>query len=341
MAILGVECIEDMWSDVIRLIGQHERFVITTHSNPDLDALGCELALDEFLRGRGKQVSILNSDPVPQADRFIDRGRRIRTYQPRRHNQAIQQAEVVFVLDASGGWKRLGRIGDVLAVAPTVKVRIDHHPDVLHFTDFEVVDPDAAATGELMFDLISEAGGTISRTMADALYAAILTDSGFFRYPKTSPKTHRIAARLLECGVNPTELYNVIYNQYPLEQLRLQGHMLDTLKPAAGGKLVWNALDLDTLNRYGVRPADLDNFAGLGMQVAGVQVCVLCVEVSRGEVKISLRSDGNVAVNELASEWGGGGHASAAGATVKGSLAEVTARVVADVEALIEGERAA
>jgi bifunctional oligoribonuclease and PAP phosphatase NrnA len=329
-----------MWSDIIRLISHLKRFVITTHSNPDLDALGCELALDEFLRGLDKQVTILNSDPVPQAHRFLDRGRRIRTYQPRRHHQVIQQAEAVFVLDTSGGWKRLGAIGEVLAAAPAVKVRIDHHPDLPRFADCEVVDSDAVATGELIFDLIVQAGTAINRTMADALYAAILTDSGCFRYPKTSPKTHWIAARLLECGVNPAEIYDVIYNQYPLGRLRLQGHVLDTLRVGADGRMVWGALDLATLKAYGVRPADLDNFAGLGMQAVGVQVCVLCVEVSNREVKVSLRSDGSIAVNDLASKWGGGGHASAAGATIEGSYSEVSSRVVADVEALVNGQRA-
>jgi len=326
-----------MWSDILALMRLHQRFVITTHTNPDLDALGSELALEEHLRASGGQVSILNSDPVPRPHRFVDPQRHIRTYQPSRHNQLINAAEVVFVLDASGGWNRVGRIGDALAKAPARSVRIDHHPDELRFTELEVVDNSAAATAELIYDLVRAAGGTLTHAMARALYVAILTDSGSFRYPKTSPRTHRIAAHLLEQGVNPTELYKIIYNQYSLGRLRLQGHVMDSMQIGADGKVAWSVLDQNALKTYDVQVADLDNFAALGMKVAGVQACVLCVEMPKGHVKISLRSNGEVAVNDLAVGWGGGGHASASGAIVRGELDTVVAMVVSRVEALVEG----
>ena len=325
-----------MWSDILSVMQQHQRFIITTHTNPDLDALGSELALEEHLRTSGKQVSILNSDPVSLSHRFVDARRRIQTYRPRRHDPVIHSADVVFVLDASGGWNRVGRIGEVLAQTRATSVRIDHHPDPPRFTRIEMVDDGAAATAELIYELVCRACGTVTYEMAHSLYVAILTDSGSFKYPKTSPRTHRIAAELIERGVNPTELYDVVYNQCPLNRLRLQGHMMDSMQTAASGRVIWNTLDQNTLGAYGVKMADLDNLAGLGLQVVGIKVCVLCVEMPKGQVKNSMRSNGDVAVNGLAGEWGGGGHASASGATVKGSVEQVAAMVVSRVEALID-----
>lgn len=329
-----------MWDEVLDILQRHNRFILTTHSNPDLDALGCELALDEYLRAIGKQVCILNSDPIARPHRFVDPRRRIRVYQPRRHDRLIEGAEVLIVLDASGGWKRLGRIGDTLSRMRPYSVRIDHHPDPQHFTDVEVVDDNAAATAELIFELVRAASGRITEAMARALYVAILTDTGSFRYPKTSPRTHRITAELIELGADPAELAKRAYNQYSLNLLRLQGHMLGTMQSDAGGRLVWSVLDQNTLRAYGVREAELDNFASFGMQVAGVLVSVLCVETPDGRVKVSLRSDASLPVNDLAAEWGGGGHASAAGATVSGELCQVTDMVLSRVKALINSHTA-
>ncbi len=324
-----------MWSAVIRLINEKKRFVLTTHTNPDPDALGSELALDAFLRSVGKEAWILNSDSPPDAFRFADSERRLRTFSPARHASKIRQADVILVVDASGGWSRVGRIGEVLATAEATIVCIDHHPDSVEFAQLAVVDTDAAATAELIFELIGQAGGMVTPDIARALYLGILTDTGSFRYPKTGPRTHRIVARLIEAGADPVQLYKCMYEQYPLKWVHLKGYVLNSLHPEADGRIVWCALDRALLKAYGVSHANLDGFPGLGMQAGGVRISVLCVEIARGRVKVSLRSDGSVAINGLATELGGGGHPSAAGATVKGDLAEITAQVVARAEALL------
>lgn len=331
-----------MWSDVHHVITERQHFIITTHTNPDLDALGSELALDEYLRSLGKEVSILNSDSLPRALRFIDPERRVCTFSPARHQGKIDQTETIFVLDASGGWERVGRIGQALAARAqhprdgATVICIDHHPDPIDFAHLSIVSPDAAATAELIFDLITQSGGTLTPSISRWLYLAILTDTGSFRFPKTSLRTHRIAASLIEAGADPMHLYKQVYEQYPLELVRLKGHVLNSLRVEGGGQLAWCALDQDTLKAYGVKSAELDGFPGLGMQIGGVRVSLLCVETSKGRIKVSLRSDGSVAVNQVAAQLGGGGHPSAAGATVDGDLAQVTANLVADVVALLE-----
>lgn len=332
----------DMWSEVLRLVNEKKRFILTTHTNPDLDALGSELALDEYLRSLGNNVSILNSDIVPRRFRFVDPQRCLRTFSPNRHQHLIEKTEVIFVLDASGGWDRVGRIGRTLAARAeqpgngATVICIDHHPDPVDFAHVSVVDTDAAASAELIFDLITQAGGVLTPSIARWLYLAILTDTGSFRYPKTSFNTHRIAARLLEAGADPTSLYKQVYDQQSLELVRLRGHVLSTLQLGADDQLAWCVLDQATLKAYGITLAELDGFAALGMQIGGVRVSLLCVEMPKGRVKVSLRSDGGVVVNDLAAQLGGGGHPSAAGATIEGDLAQVTAQVRADVEALLD-----
>ncbi|MBN1218614.1 MAG: bifunctional oligoribonuclease/PAP phosphatase NrnA [Anaerolineae bacterium] len=315
---------------------QYQNFVLTSHVNPDCDALGSELALAEHLRNLGKKVTILNSDPVPPAFRFLDPQKSIKRYTQAKHASLIKRAEVIIVLDASGGWERLGRVGEVLAQAEALKICIDHHPEATDFVDVAVVDSEAAATAELIYDLLRVMGGSLSASMARSLYAAIITDTGNFRFPKTSSQTHRITAELLAAGANPLEIYGQIYEQYSLGRVRLKGRVIDSIQTAAGGQIAYYGLDRATLKAYGVEVSELDGFASLGQEIGGVRVVVFGVERSQGRVKISLRSDGSVAVNHIAVAYKGGGHPSAAGATIEGELTEVIAGVVQKVERLLE-----
>jgi phosphoesterase RecJ-like protein len=139
------------------------------------------LALAEHLSNLGKKVTIINSDPVPEAFRFLDPQQVIKKYSTAKHTTLIKKAEVIFVLDASGGWKRIGRVGELMAQAGALKICIDHHPDTTDFVDLAAVDTEAAATGELIYELILAMQGTVSPQMAQALYAAIVTDTGSFR----------------------------------------------------------------------------------------------------------------------------------------------------------------
>jgi len=324
-----------MWQQIIPIIEQNTHFVITTHLNPDCDALGSELALAEHLINLGKEVSIINSDPAPVVYRFLDPGRRIKKFSVKQLG-LIQKAEVIVVVDASGGWKRVGRPGEVFSQASAIKVCIDHQPDPTNFVDVATIDTNAAAAGELIYELILAMQGRLSLKMAEALYAAIMTDTGSFRFPKTSARTHHIIAELLQIGVQPLEMYRKIYEQYPLARVRLKGHVIDSIKTEAQGQIAYYGLDRKTLKAYKVKTADLDGFAGLGQQIGGVRVVVFCLQSSQSKVKISLRSDGSVIVNQLAAAYGGGGHPSAAGAIVTGKLEEVMTEVVARVKTLLE-----
>jgi phosphoesterase RecJ-like protein len=325
-----------LWQQLISLIEQKTHFVLTTHLNPDGDALGSELALAEHLASLGKMVTIINSDPAPEVYRFLDPQHVIKKYSPKKHLGLIQKAEVIVVVDASGGWKRVGRLGEALEQANAIKVCIDHHPDPTDFVDIAVVDTDAAATGELIYELILSTKGRLSLSIAEVLYAAIMTDTGSFRFPKTSARTHRITAELLQAGIQPLDIYRQIYERYPLSRVRLKGHVINAIKTEAQGQIAYYGLDQETLKAYKVKAADLDGFASLGQEIRGVRVVVFCLQSSKSKVKISLRSDGSVPVNQLAATYGGGGHPSAAGALVTGELEKIMAEVVAQVKSLLE-----
>ncbi len=324
-----------LWQDIISVIEKHNTFVITTHANPDGDALGSELALAEHLRNLGKKVTIINSDMMPAVYHFLDPKKKVKKYLNTKHTPLINKAEVIFVVDASGGWKRLGHIGDVLKQAKGIKICIDHHPDAVDFVDIAVVDTDSAAASELIYDLIFTMNGTLSLSMAEALYAGIITDTGNFRFPKTSAYTHRIAAELLLAGVSSLEVYSQIHEQSSLELIQLRGYLSSTIKTAADGQIVYYMLDQDTLRNYRVNTTELDGFASLGQEIKGVRVVIFGLEIPQGRVKISLRSDSTIAINQIALDYGGGGHAAAAGATIMGKLDGVTIEIVEKVKTLL------
>ncbi|MDM8521072.1 bifunctional oligoribonuclease/PAP phosphatase NrnA [Anaerolineales bacterium HSG6] len=325
-----------MWQKIISIINEHEKFVITSHINPDCDALGSELALATHLRAMGKSVLIMNSDPVPPNYWFIDRKNKAKRFHKNsKHLRKLDEAEVIIVVDASGGWERIGRVGQKLSESKAIKICIDHHPDPVDFVDVAVVDTDAAAAAELIYSLLVEMGATFTPHMAQALYTGIMTDTGGFRFPKTSPRTHQITAELLTHGADPLFIYKQIYEQSSAVRLRLKGHVLSSIETAADGQIAYYSLDQKTFKEHNIEFGQLNGFAGLGQEIKGVRVTIYCVEASPNRVKISLRTDGSVSINQLAIEYGGGGHPSAAGASAEGQVDEVIVELVKKVTYLL------
>lgn len=320
-----------MWDDVTTLIHQHDRFVLTTHERPDGDAVGCELALAAFLKQLGKEVAIVNNDPITDMLEFLDPHGSVRVYHPDRDQTTLDNADVVFVLDASEGWSRLGELGKVIQKIPVKTICLDHHPDDGAFADVAVIDAQAGATGELVFELLDHMGGRLTYDIAVALYVAIVTDTGSFRFNKTSSRTHYITARLLETGVVPHYVYSSLYEQRPLGHLLLQSQLLSHLTLAYGGRLAWSKVTREMLERYDVERRDITHLVDMGLSVAGVEVSVLFSERRNGQVRLNLRSKGQVAINDIAQQLGGGGHPFAAAAQVDGPLEAAIQQVLEKV----------
>ncbi len=301
-------------ADILR---RHRRFVLTTHINPDGDGLGSELALAHWLRAAGKDVAILNHSATPAVYRFLDPGGLIRTYDEPADRGTILDAEVIIVVDTNHP-ERLRSLESAVLRSPALKVVIDHHLDPAPFADHYLLDDDATSTGEIVYRVAIELWGvTLPAESATALYCAIMTDTGSFRYPRVDAETFQICAHLLQCGADPVCVYSEVYERWSPGRIHLLGLMLEGLAVEYGGRLAHVSITRADLAKTGTTEEDTDNFTTFPMSIRGVAAGILFLELP-GEVKISFRSRGNIPINDLAKEFGGNGHRNAAGARIVG-----------------------
>ena len=304
-----------------------QRVCLTTHVNPDGDGLGSEVGLLHLLRARGVEAIITNPSPTPARLRFlfdelpgVDRSQEA--------VKELRRADMIVVLDIAD-LGRLGMLGDVVKDRGVPVACIDHHVSEGSLPPGpRYVDATAAATGELVFEIAVACGWEVDELTAKALYVAIMTDTGGFRFSNTHPRTLRIGADLLERGLNPEQIYSEVYASVPEGRPRLFGEALQTLvvEPELG--LAWITVPPGALERHGLTADDLDGVVEFPRSIAGVRMALMFREIQRGRVKVSLRSIGDVDVAEFAKHFGGGGHKKASGLSVKGSLAEVQTAVL-------------
>jgi phosphoesterase RecJ-like protein len=301
------------------------RVALTTHVNADGDGVGSEVALWHLLRARGLEPVIANPTGIP--DRFaflVPPGADASD----RAGREIARADVVIVVDISD----VGRLGDL---AKAVHERsapvacIDHHVSPGTLPDGpRLVAPEATATAELVFDLAMALGWPLGAEAARALYVGILTDTGGFRFSNTSARALRVAAALLEHGVEPESIYEAVYASAPEGRVRLLAEVLATLVVEPERGLAWVTVPAGALERHGVTPDDLDGIVEHARSIAGVRLALLFRQIANGRIKVSFRSMGSVDSAALAQAFGGGGHHKAAGASLEGSVASVQERVL-------------
>jgi bifunctional oligoribonuclease and PAP phosphatase NrnA len=310
------------------------RVVLTTHVNADGDGVGSEIALWHLLAARGVSAAIANPTGIPKRFEFLvpdgaDRSQRA--------VKEIEGADVIVVLDI-GDLGRLGELGPVVARRNVPTVCIDHHvsPGTLPAGP-RLVAPDATATAELVFDLADALGWAFTPEIARALYVGILTDTGGFRFANTTARSLRVAAALLERGVDPETIYEKVYASAPEGRIRLTAEVLQTLVVEPERGLAWVTVPPDALERHGATPDDLDGIVEFPRSIAGVRLALLFRQIANGRIKVSFRSMGDVDVAELAHPFGGGGHRKAAGASFEGTMAEVQQTVLAAARSYLRG----
>jgi phosphoesterase RecJ-like protein len=296
------------------IIDSHKRFILTSHVNPDGDGLGSEVALAHYLELRGKQVSILNSSATPENYLFLHQLHPILQFDPSHHENIVENAEVIILLDANDP-DRLDAMTPSIMKSHAVKVCIDHHPEPGEFADLYLLDEQSSATGEILYYFISMAGGTIDRVTATALYTAIMTDTGSFRYQKTDSEVHTIVAHLLQAGADPVAIYEQVYERTSAKRMRLLGMALANMQMMYNGKVAYITLTREMFEATGTSEADTDAFVPYTLTIDGVQIGLMFSEMDN-IVKVNFRSKGDIAINELAKEFGGNGHKNAAGARV-------------------------
>jgi phosphoesterase RecJ-like protein len=314
-------------AEIAALCRPGARICLTTHVNPDGDGLGSEVAMVHLLRGCGVHAIITNATPTPPRFEFLFQS----LPDADRSQQAIKElrrADAIFVLDIAD-LSRLGNLAETVRDRGVPVVCIDHHvsPGSLPAGP-RFVDPTAAATGELIALLAAELGWALTADSARALYVALVTDTGGFRFSNTRPRTLRVAADLLEAGVDPEQVYLDVYAGAPPGRPRLLAEVLQTLVIEDSIGLAWVTVPPGALQRHQVESDDLDGAVEHARSVRGVRMALLFREMSGGRVKVSFRSVGDVDVAELAKKFGGGGHTKAAGVAIAGELATVQGSVL-------------
>ena len=301
-----------------------KRVLITMHRGPDGDALGSALALACALRELGREVTVYNPDELPYNFRFLCGAGEVARSLP-----AGAAFDVTIVTDA-GAFDRLGP-----EVPPPgrrgVLLNLDHHITTEPFGDVNYVDPHAASVGILAYKIIRGLGHTVSRDAAECIYASILADTGCFRYSSTDPECLRVAAELIEAGVEPWEMTVRVYEQQPLARMKLLAEVLSTLEVEK--KLATITITNAMVAKTGSVTDLTDGFINYARSVDGVEVAASFREPANGGPwRVSFRSRGRVNVAAIAQKFGGGGHHNAAGCSIDGDQAAVRARIADEIE---------
>jgi phosphoesterase RecJ-like protein len=316
-----------------------QRVCLTTHVNPDGDGLGSEVGLIHLLRAQGIEAVITNPTPTPPRFGFLFQDLPGVDRTPEAVKE-LRRADLIVVLDISD-LTRLGMLIEAVRDRGVPVACVDHHVSAGVLPPGpRYVDPGAAATGELIFELAKANGWPVTRQVARALYVAILTDTGGFRFSNTRPNTLRVAADLLETGVDPEQIYLEVYARAPEGRPRLLAEALQTLVVEPEYGLAWVTVPPGSIERHGVSSDDLDGVVEFPRSIEGVRMALLFREIAQGRVKVSLRSIGDVDVAAFAKTYGGGGHTKAAGLSLTGSLAEVQATVLRAARAYLGSDGA-
>jgi phosphoesterase RecJ-like protein len=313
---------------IIEGIRDSQTFCVVGHIRPDGDCVGSQLGLTLALQNEGKKVTCWNEDPVPQKYEFLDGGRLFQ--KPRRG----MKFDCVIATDAAS-FERLGR------VAPSVGnrklfINIDHHESNTRYADLNWVSAREASTGELIFRLMKIAKWPITRQIADCLFTAVSTDTGSFQYSSTRPGTYHVAGELVRRGANLAKICDEVYQSYPLSRARLLRHVYSHFRLTHQNRIAYFWLKKADFARTGADSSDSEGLIDHIRAIAPVVVACVFEEIEPELTRISLRSKNeNVNVNEIAAQFGGGGHPAAAGARIPGKPMSVQRKVIGAIKRVL------
>ena len=312
-----------------RALREHQRFAVLSHVRPDGDALGSQLALGLSLKKLGKDVRIWNEDGMLEKYSFLPDAELLT-----RPPAAPEDVDVIVALDTA----IQNRLGTALPAVRESKlcINIDHHPSNPRYGDLVYIDSKAPATGQILFELMTNQKLPVDPAIAENLYVAISTDTGSFQYSNTTARTFEIAAELVRAGVDVGRVSQITYENYPRRRVELLRDLLGTMRFDANDRVASFSLSLATAEKLGVLPEDNEGLIDHLRAIRGVIVAVFFEELADGKVRVSMRSKSdNVNVCAICEKFGGGGHVLAAGARVKGSLAEVEKKILEEVRNVV------
>ena len=298
-----------------RWLLERDGFLILTHKRPDGDTLGCAIALCKALRAQGKTAWLLpNEDATTLFTPYLDGVLAPADFRPE-HIVAVDIASQGLFPASAQKWK------------DKVELSIDHHPSNEHFAQYNCVEPDKAACGEIIFALVQE-WGSLTAEVALPLYVAVSTDTGCFMYSNTSPNTHRVAAQLMETGIDAAGVNKRHFRTKSYVRLRLEGRIMETMELHDDGQIALASITLADMAALHAREEDAEDIAAFTGQLEGVRTAVTIRELAPGECKLSVRTGAELNASKVCALLGGGGHAAASGCTVMGSVETAKAAIL-------------
>lgn len=310
---------------ILEEINSHRTFCVVGHVRPDGDCIGSQLAVTLALRDQGKKVTCWNEDPMPDKLAFLDPDKLVQKPKPG------MEFDCIIATDAAS-YERLGKTGAHIAQRK-VLINIDHHTSNTRYGDINWVSPKEASTGEILFRFMKAAGWPITAPIADCLFTAVSTDTGSFQYPSTRPSTYNIAGELVKRGANLAKICHEVYQSYPLPRAKLLKHVYNKFRLTHDNQIAYFWLKQSDYTRTGAKPDDSEGLIDHIRAIEPVVIACLFEEVSPELTRISLRSKSEkINVNEIAAQFGGGGHKAAAGARIPGPPLAIQRRVIAAVK---------
>lgn len=313
--------------NIVAAIRNHSTFIITSHENPDGDAVGSSLALASFLRKIGKDATVYLRDPLPEVYSFLPGAETV-------INRIPEAAfDVAFVLDV-GEYRRTGEAFCNFDKKGML-IYLDHHLDCAEFATYNLIDPKAAATGVMVYRVINQYGYSFDLETALCLYVSIITDTGSYRYSNSNKEAFVISGEMIDCGINAWDVAEKLYESQPLSRLKLLAKCLPTLEMTSNGQVASITITLDMYADTAGDAELTDGFINYPRSVSGVEVSIFFRQLSEQQFKVGFRSKGKISVAEFASKLGGGGHHNAAGCTVDGTIEQVKSKVYSIVAAAL------
>lgn len=315
------------WPRFVELIGRKQKVLLTTHHRPDCDAVGSELGMYHVLRRLGKEVATANPFDVPPNLRFLDPDGVLVDFE-KVAAETLESFDLLLILDTSA-WAQLGGMGEVIRAASADVAVLDHHVSGDDLGAIVFKDTEAEATGRLVFEAAGRLGVEVTPEIAKPLFAALATDTGWFRFSSTGEQTYELAARLVAAGAQPDQIYKELYECETLGRLNLTGRVLARAQVDLGGRLIYTWITLEDFDACGALPGDSEDLINMTLAVKGTEFAVILVEQRTGGFKLSFRSRCDLDCSRIAGEFGGGGHKNAAGAFIQASLDEARAKALA------------
>ena len=315
--------------NIVNHLKNSRNVLITSHVNPDGDAIGSLVAMGMALGARGIDTTLFNESPIPAVYRFLPGVGRIT-----RSIKSENNFDTAIVLDC-GDLDRVGDRADVVSAVPVV-INIDHHVTNSGFGDLKIIDTAACATAEIVYGLIKAMGIEIDQTMATSIYTGIVTDTGSFRFSNTNHAAFAICDEMVQKGVQPYNVAQHVYGTYSLGRIKLLNLALETIEISSNGNVSMMMLTRQMLDETGTHPEDADGLINYARRIEDVKLAAMIQEQENGhhgqggpkEYHVSLRSDGSVDVAAIAAGFGGGGHPSAAGFGITTTLSDLKDKLI-------------